>query len=155
MSCSIVVIALCAVGEDEARTSVHADLFDNLYVVVRGQKQFTLLPPAEGHALGRRPFRGATWVLNPSGSGLESSGCSDLSLELDEPPDLIPWTDLDFERDGSRLQPIHATLRAGETLFLPALWWHAVSQSAKENDNGDQSTIAINFWYEGPAICTS
>ena len=32
-------------GEDAAVTSTHADLFENLYVVVKGEKHFTLLPP--------------------------------------------------------------------------------------------------------------
>ena len=44
-------------GEDAARTTVHADLYDNLYAVVRGTKVFTLLPPQEGASLRRRPYR--------------------------------------------------------------------------------------------------
>jgi jumonji domain-containing protein 7 len=34
----------------------------------------------------------------------------------------------------------------GELLYIPALWWHAVSQ--KCGAVGDGSTMAINFWYD-------
>lgn len=36
--------------------------------------------------------------------------------------------------------PIHITVRAGETLYLPAGWWHYVRQS--------EVTIAVNHWYD-------
>jgi jumonji domain-containing protein 7 len=36
--------------------------------------------------------------------------------------------------------PIHVTLRAGESLYLPAGFWHHVRQSGK--------TIALNWWYD-------
>lgn len=37
--------------------------------------------------------------------------------------------------------PIHITLRAGDTLYLPAGWWHHVRQSGG-------TTIALNWWYD-------
>lgn len=37
--------------------------------------------------------------------------------------------------------PIHITLAAGDTLYLPVGWWHFVRQS------GDV-TIALNWWYD-------
>jgi peptidyl-lysine (3S)-dioxygenase / protease len=125
-------------GEDTARTTVHADLYDNVYAVVRGEKQFTLLPPGEGGRLNRQPYRAATWT--PGTNGLE--------LLLDEPAAYVPWSSLDLERDGADLQPIRATVRAGEVLFLPALWWHAVSQRATDDPSSGASTIAVNYWYE-------
>ena len=150
-------------GEDEARTSVHADLFDNLYVVLRGEKRFTLLPPQEGHLLGRRPYRAATWSAAgkaaseaTEASGEEEAGARgrgrELSLQLDEPAAFVPWTELDLEAEGAGrgLRPIVATVRAGELLYLPALWWHAVSQRADDSAEGGRSTIAVNYWYEGP-----
>lgn len=36
--------------------------------------------------------------------------------------------------------PIDITVRAGETLYLPAGWWHYVRQS--------EITIAVNYWYD-------
>eukprot|EP00966_Prymnesium_polylepis_P239108 5530270-Prymnesium_polylepis.1 len=137
-------------GEDAARTSVHADLFDNVYVVLRGEKNFTLLPPPEGHALGRRPYRAATWVEADAPDEEPASGAAarcGLALQADEPETFVPWTEMDLEREGAErgLRPIRATVRAGELLFLPALWWHAVSQRAPDDDAGGRSTIAVNF----------
>ncbi len=36
--------------------------------------------------------------------------------------------------------PIHITVRAGETLYLPAGWWHYVRQEG--------FTVAVNYWYD-------
>ena len=56
------------------------------------------------------------------------------------------WSALDLEREGARngVPPITATVRAGELLYLPALWWHAVSQRG----GAGSSTIAVNLWYD-------
>lgn len=40
----------------------------------------------------------------------------------------------------SEARPITVTVRAGETLYLPAGWWHYVRQSGL--------TIALNWWYD-------
>lgn len=37
--------------------------------------------------------------------------------------------------------PIHVSLLPGETLYLPAGWWHHVRQAA-------ETTIAVNWWYD-------
>ena len=133
-------------GEDAARTSVHADLFDNMYVVVRGAKHFALLPPQEGVHLNRSSLRAATYV--PS-SGTQAG----LELSVDRPEARVYWSTVDLEGANS-LEPKRAVVNEGELLFLPALWWHAVSQRApqgvKERCSG---TIAVNMWYEGPTAC--
>lgn len=36
--------------------------------------------------------------------------------------------------------PLHITVRAGETLYLPAGWWHYVRQEG--------FTVAVNYWYD-------
>ena len=36
--------------------------------------------------------------------------------------------------------PLRVSVRAGETLYLPAGWWHHVRQSGV--------TIALNWWYD-------
>lgn len=141
-------------GEDAARTTVHADLFDNLYIVVSGVKHFSLLPPQDGPALGRRPYRAGTYVARGADADSVRAGHG-LTLELDEPAAHVHWTSLDLEAaEAAPLRPIRASVAAGEVLFLPALWWHAVSQSAGGSDSGPTrggSTVAVNYWYEGPA----
>ncbi|KAG8049829.1 hypothetical protein GUJ93_ZPchr0009g938 [Zizania palustris] len=41
-------------------------------------------------------------------------------------------------------KPIHCTVRAGEMLYLPSMWFHHVSQSPGPNG----LTIAVNYWYD-------
>ena len=36
--------------------------------------------------------------------------------------------------------PLRVSVRAGETLYLPAGWWHAVAQEGV--------TAAVNYWYD-------
>jgi len=60
------------------------------------------------------------------------------------------WTSLDIEHNnrssGRSLQPIHVKVHAGEVLYLPALWWHAVSQRGTAADPSG-ATVAVNYWY--------
>jgi jumonji domain-containing protein 7 len=52
--------------------------------------------------------------------------------------------------------PIHISLKAGETLYLPAGWWHHVRQGREEDEIGgergeqikEEKTIAVNWWYD-------
>ena len=62
---------------------------------------------------------------------------------LDEPATSVLWSPVELD-DGSAasLRPIVAVVRPGEVLYLPALWWHAVSQRAGAAGG---STIAINY----------
>lgn len=41
----------------------------------------------------------------------------------------------------SDVHPIHVALGPGDTLYLPAGWWHHVRQS-------EETTIALNWWYD-------
>ncbi len=132
-------------GEDAARTSVHADLFDNVYVVIRGEKCFTLLPPQEGHLLRREAVRAATYVPTTDGGG------SGLELRVDnDPTALVHWASVALDsEEAAALRPKRAVVGPGELLVLPALWWHHVSQRARPDDGGGcSSTIAVNYWYD-------
>lgn len=40
----------------------------------------------------------------------------------------------------SEAHPIHVTVKASETLYLPAGWWHYVRQEG--------FTVAVNYWYD-------
>lgn len=39
------------------------------------------------------------------------------------------------------------TLRAGQMLYLPSLWYHFVKQEQELLD-GFEAAIAVNFWYD-------
>lgn len=70
---------------------------------------------------------------------------SDSGLALipsDEPP--VRWSSI---RDPTKLDklrpeahPIQIVVNAGESLYLPAGWWHYVRQT--------EVTVAVNYWYD-------
>ena len=43
--------------------------------------------------------------------------------------------------------PITVDVHAGQTLYLPALWYHSVLQ-IDEHMDGFSGTIAVNWWYD-------
>uniref|UniRef100_J3MYL9 JmjC domain-containing protein n=1 Tax=Oryza brachyantha TaxID=4533 RepID=J3MYL9_ORYBR len=137
-----------------SQTSFHKDHYDNIYVVVSGEKHFLLLPPTEHHRLYVRDYPAARYVAEPEGEGDPT-----LKLELEEPERIVPWSSVDPyppspEETAAQVssfplyfegpRPIHCTVRAGEMLYLPSMWFHHVSQSPGPNG----LTIAVNYWYD-------
>jgi len=125
------------IGDSRSVTSIHSDPYENIYHVARGSKTFLLLPPTESWCLKER--------LYPHAAYQRESENSPLSLEPS--PSVIPpvrWSSiLHPERPGSlpeTAHPIIIDVNAGETLYLPAGWWHHVRQSGL--------SIALNWWYD-------
>jgi jumonji domain-containing protein 7 len=60
----------------------------------------------------------------------------------------VSWISLDPEDPDAHQKhprfklasPLRITVRAGETLYLPAMWLHRVSQTCL--------TISVNYWYD-------
>ncbi|CDO73735.1 hypothetical protein BN946_scf185015.g63 [Trametes cinnabarina] len=125
------------IGDEKSVTSIHSDPYENIYTVLRGSKQFTLLPPTEGWCLQERRYPHATYVRSPTTSRLEL---------VPSPPEtpLVRWSSVtDPTVPGSlpaEAHPMHITVNAGETLYLPAGWWHYVRQRG--------FTVAVNYWYD-------
>ncbi|KAB8296132.1 hypothetical protein EYC80_008925 [Monilinia laxa] len=111
------------IGNSYSLTSLHKDPYQNIYVQVLGQKHFTLLPP----------------LFHP---------CIN---EPDTPPTELPIATWDPDNPSvnptkySHLaQPMHVTLKPGDMLYLPALWYHKVGQSCSE----EGICVAVNYWYD-------
>ncbi|KAI0375825.1 Clavaminate synthase-like protein [Pilatotrama ljubarskyi] len=125
------------IGDEKSVTSIHSDPYENIYTVIRGSKQFTLLPPTEGWCLKERRYPHATYVRSPTTSQLEL-----VPSPADTP--LVRWSSVtDPTAPGAlppEAHPIHVTVNAGETLYLPAGWWHYVRQQG--------FTVAVNYWYD-------
>ncbi|RDX53908.1 Clavaminate synthase-like protein [Lentinus brumalis] len=125
------------IGDEKSVTSIHSDPYENIYTVIRGAKHFTLLPPTEGWCLQERRYPHATYS--------RSSASSELELTPSAPSTpLVRWSSVaDPTAPGAlpaEAHPIHITVRAGETLYLPAGWWHYVRQEG--------FTVAVNYWYD-------
>ena len=120
-------------GGNRTVSSLHKDPFENLYCVVRGSKTFLLVPPWEGSSIPYDNHKQGVWRKSNSGFTVE---------RLDS---TVKWATLDpNHKRYYNTHPIEVTVHAGETLYLPALWYHEVRQSG--DDEG--TTIAVNYWYD-------
>ncbi|KAI0209341.1 Bifunctional peptidase and (3S)-lysyl hydroxylase JMJD7 [Lamellibrachia satsuma] len=126
------------IGDERAVTSMHKDHYENLYCVVSGHKTFTLLPPTDQPFVPYEEYQAAVYKENTSGQ---------FEIIDDNETGKVPWIPIDpLKPDLERYpmyreaRPVTVTVHAGETLYLPSLWYHHVQQS--------HCCIAVNFWYD-------
>ena len=143
------------IGSDKSVTSFHKDHYENLYAVVTGEKTFTLLPPCDAYRMGLAQYPVATCCSTPQG------------LQIVPSPDgkQVLWSPIEdlasnscsegYRRqhpayfDSLLPKPFRVTVKAGEVLYLPSLWWHQVEQTAGK----DNMVIAVNYWYDMQFDC--
>jgi jumonji domain-containing protein 7 len=133
------------IGDERSVSSLHKDHFENLYVVIRGEKTFTLFPPTDTAFLPEETFSCLKYKT-------ESQNDRITSLKLtqeDLPSDSLTWISIDPDDESVSLRdwpekrlcsPIRCTVGAGEMLYIPAMWYHRVSQTCP--------TIAVNMWFD-------
>ncbi|KAF6158839.1 hypothetical protein GIB67_012482 [Kingdonia uniflora] len=87
-----------------------------------------------------------------------SEDTKEFTLELEKPLRYVPWCSVnpyptsdskDREMSSFPLyfngpKPFECTVKAGEILYLPSMWFHYVRQSP--DDRG--LAIAVNYWYD-------
>jgi jumonji domain-containing protein 7 len=133
------------IGDERSVSSLHKDHFENLYVVVSGEKTFTLFPPTDIAFLPEESFPCLKYK-----AGSQSTRISSLKLtQEDLPSDSLTWISIDPDDlfvtsdewpNKARCSPIRCTVGAGEMLYIPAMWYHRVSQTCP--------TIAVNMWFD-------
>lgn len=83
--------------------------------------------------------------LYPHATYTRRSPSSGLTIEPLSPANAVRWSSVSNPHIPGALppdaHPIHITLGPGDTLYLPAGWWHHVRQS-------EDITIALNWWYD-------
>ncbi|XP_075641088.1 lysine-specific demethylase JMJ32 [Castanea sativa] len=138
------------IGNHRSVTSFHKDHYENLYAVVSGEKHFLLLPPTDYHRMYIRNYPAARYSYS------QESG--EFALELEKPARYVPWCSVNpclspenMEAEMSKFplyfngpKPFQCTVKPGQILYLPSMWFHHVRQSP---DAGGR-TIAINYWYD-------
>ncbi|CEH18100.1 Predicted phospholipase [Ceraceosorus bombacis] len=160
------------VGNDRAFTSTHRDHYENLFTVVRGVKEFYLWPPAEGWALEEtEPLPIYQWSIDAKESDSDCIAAnalksSDLVLRPVPSAPKTPWIrpspletctskrNAPCKRYAQSLPPLRVKVGQGQTLYLPAGWYHAVAQQVDDGQGEGASAglcIAINQWYESDA----
>ncbi|OXB72480.1 UNVERIFIED_CONTAM: hypothetical protein H355_002751 [Colinus virginianus] len=83
-------------------------------------------------------YQAATYKVSEDGS---------FEIVDEKTADKVPWIPLDplnpnLERypEYAQAKPLQCTVKAGEMLYLPSLWFHHVRQS--------HGCIAVNYWYD-------
>ena len=132
-------------GNERSTTSLHKDNYENIYIQVRGQKHFTLLPPIEMPCVNETPTPFARY--RPA-----SDNGEDLIVEMNKDigPIPVPLWDPDEPELRSTVyskysKPLKVTLNEGDMMYLPAMWYHKVGQG-----NGNEGfACSVNYWYDG------
>ena len=132
------------IGDHRAVSTIHRDItYENIYCVLRGKKVFHLLPPCCAPFLGEKPYPNAQY---------RKSSSNDEWIIQRNPGD-TPWIEMDvaaeeleksiaispeFEMIVDLVQRVE--ISTGQTLYLPAGWFHRVTQT--------EATVAVNYWYD-------
>lgn len=132
------------IGDQRSVSSVHKDHYENFYAVISGEKTFTLLPPTDIAFMPESTFPTMRYHALNSESPWEKliltqEGC---------PASSLSWIPLDPDDPDVKLKypmfslahPIRCKLQPGDVLYIPAMWYHRVSQT--------KLTVSVNFWYD-------
>ena len=114
-----------------ARTRLHFDQVDNLYLQVSGVKRFRIFDPRQSGCLAPYPWH------HP----MDRSAQVDLR-DIPRSAKLFPQF---AEARGAEVE-----LKPGDLLFLPAYWWHEVLTDAaglEEVGSHRGLTVSVNFWF--------
>ena len=137
---------------------MHRDNYENVYVQVVGQKHFVLLPPIEQPCVNEQELSQNRYAPSESASSTSASSTSNtdqkaLALGIQsqastEPIPVAVWDPESPARHCTRYsqfsRPLRVTLEAGDMLYLPAQWYHKVSQSS----GPEGFACAVNYWYD-------
>ncbi|KAF1826946.1 Clavaminate synthase-like protein [Dissoconium aciculare CBS 342.82] len=132
-------------GNHRSTTALHKDNYENIYVQIRGQKHFTLLPPVEAPSVNDVSLDRGRYRPGNGSDATELIACPD---ETAEPVPVATWDPDDPEHRPSEFsrfsRPTHVTLNEGDMMYLPALWYHKVGQS-----NGKEGfACSVNYWFD-------
>jgi Cupin-like domain len=137
------------------------DHYENLYIVVAGTKTFFLKPPSSVHQMHLTTYdtfqevmdsRDLSFTCVPAQGAGKVQWCP-IGLR-DDPEFKATVGSEDGLCEGAPAGPrerfFHApaclkvTVRAGDMLYLPAMWYHYVMQDEGSAD----AVIAVNYWWD-------
>lgn len=109
---------------NESRVAAHFDFPRNIACCVLGERRFTVFPPNQVENLYVGP-----WDLTPAG----------------QPISMVDFHDIDYHafpkfREAQN-HALTATLRPGDVIYLPNMWWHQVESLSPING-------LVNFWWQ-------
>ncbi|PKS10774.1 hypothetical protein jhhlp_002531 [Lomentospora prolificans] len=133
---------------------MHRDGYENLYIQIRGRKHFALLPALCAPAVGERKDGEAGVGEGGGGGGGRGRGRGQGAVSDVGSDGVAVGGQEGVEGKGAvraneyaeLVEPVRVTLEPGDMLYLPAMWYHKVSQSCSEEDEG--FVLAVNYWYD-------
>ena len=112
-------------GNERSVTALHKDNYENIYVQIRGQKHFVLLPPVEMPCVNEQLLPQARYGPSPASDQI---GESELIIRSGDDSELLPVPTWDPDEPETRAtpyshlsKPLRATLKQGDLLYLPAM----------------------------------
>jgi len=145
------------IGNENSTSSMHKDHYENIFCVASGQKLFTICPPADALFIKEESVPSGTFRCNNDCWTVDMQQTND-GQNNEKEHEYVRWIECDVERImkpaslHSRTEcmkkyplleyahPIRVCVEAGDMLYLPALWYHKVTQSCE--------TVAVNYWYD-------
>ena len=120
------------IGDERAISSMHKDHYENLFIVLSGEKVFTICPPSDAIFLPEEDFPAASFRFVPPNKGwlVEEDHQVSKELKSDETVKWIKYDILNVERNNQRYpythltHPIEVKVKEGEMIYLPSLWLH-------------------------------
>ncbi|KAI0145221.1 phospholipase A2 [Xylariaceae sp. FL1272] len=132
------------IGNSRSVTALHRDNYENIYVQIAGRKHFVLLPALFQPCVNEKDLTSASYIRDGT----------KLKLQMDKDDVGVPkvpfatWDPDEPEVNATQYshlaEPMRVTLDPGDMLYLPAMWYHKVSQSCSK----DGICIAVNYWYD-------
>jgi len=108
---------------NRSRVAAHFDNTDNVACVLAGERTFTIFPPNQWENLYIGPLE-----FNPAG----------------QPISLVDFKNPDFTRfpkfKTALENAYQATLKPGDAIYIPSMWWHHVEASSSFN-------LLQNYWW--------
>ncbi|KAI0426175.1 phospholipase A2 [Xylaria sp. FL1042] len=147
------------IGNSRSVTALHRDNYENIYVQIAGRKHFVLLPPLFQPCVNEQDLEPATYVRAQNGDRAKvDEGVGSLVLRMDKTADengdealKVPFATWDPDTPevhatpySHLAEPMRVSLDPGDMLYLPAMWYHKVSQSCSK----DGICVAVNYWYD-------
>ena len=131
-------------------STLHNDSWENLFCVVAGRKDVTLLDPAQGAWVGERVgFDRVSFVLDPEGEErARQSGEDDVGTGTGTGTETGTGTgnrEASSHAAGRPAGPIahlEVSVHAGECLYIPSYWFHRVRSPP------GTCTVAVTAWFD-------
>lgn len=137
------------IGNSHSVTAMHRDNYENIYVQVLGQKHFVLLPPLCQPCVNEQPLTQHNYTRADNSLTMVKEELDEAQQDAGETENTVPFAVWDPDNPetsttpySSLAEPMRVTLNPGDMLYLPAMWYHKVSQSASE----EGICVAVNYW---------